>query len=539
MSFRRVLLPIVAVSCLALLVGCSSSTHSAVPPPSGGFSNTDFNGTYTFSILGSDANGTLAMAGSMVACGCTGGTIASGNVDLIDPSGAATNSTISAGNYAITQDGRGKASLTLTTASGSVPVVLDFVLTSSSHGLIIRFDNSGTGSGTIDLQPTPVTQSSLANAYAFSVSGSDLTGNPLAAEGAFTLNSSGSIASSPAAIEDVNHAAAVATQLALTGGITVGTGTAPGTAVLSASGYPLTFDVYAIDSTHLKLIESDGLAVLVGDVFTQPTDAIPSGNLVFTVAGLDYTQSPAVPFAAGGIVSSDGASQLTGGAEDINEGGTVDGGTSPATPLSFNGTFVATPSGSGRFLVALTGFAGGTNFAAYPSSGGILMLEIDTGLVTGITGGVAMAQTGTSIDASQGYGLNLTGVDLTSGAELDAIAQFQTTSSTFTNGLIDVNDGGPVSPANFAGSYSQAKGVGAATNLTAGLQAMFFYVVDNQTAVFISTDPSGDQVSLGAFQEQSAPSGSKAAVAERHLAMVRSVLRARSARKGHPTQIGH
>jgi hypothetical protein len=150
-----------------------------------------------------------------------------------------------------------------------------------------------------------------------------------------------------------------------------------------------------------------------------------------------------------------------------------------------------------------------------------------------------MAQTGTSIDASQGYGLNLTGADLTNSVELDAIAEFQTTSSTFTSGLIDVNDGGPANPANFAGSYSQANGVGSATSLTNGLQAMFFYVVDNQTAVFISTDPSGDQVSLGAFQEQSTPSASKVAVAERHLAMVRSVLRAHSARKGRPTQIGH
>jgi len=479
------------------------------------------------------------MAGSIVACGCTAGTISSGDVDLIDPSGAATNSTISAGTYAITQDGRGQADLTLTTASGSVPVVFDFVLTSSSHGLIIRFDDGGTGSGTIDLQPTPVTQSALAGAYAFSVSGSDPANSPLSAEGAFTLNSSGLIASSPAGIEDVNYDTAVSAGLTLTGGITVGTGTAPGTAALSATGYALTFDVYAIDSTHLKLIESDGKAILVGDVFTQPTDAIPSPTLVFTVAGLDYTQNPAVPFAAGGIVASDGASQLTGGAEDINDDGTVDGGTSPATPAAFSGTFAASPSGSGRFVFNLSGFAGGEYFAAYPSSGGILLLQIDTGLGKGITGGVAMAQTGTSIDASQGYGLNLTGADLVNDVELDAIAEFQTTSTTFTSGLIDVNDGGPANPANFAGSYTVGtNGVGAATNLTAGLQAMFFYVVDSQTAVFISTDPSADQVSLGEFEEQSTPTGSKAAVAERHLAMVRAVLRAH-ARKGHPTEIGH
>ena len=76
MSLRnRVVLPIVALLSLTFLVACGSGTHSPVPPPSGGFSNTDFNGTYTFSILGLDANGTFAMAGSLTACGCTAGTI--------------------------------------------------------------------------------------------------------------------------------------------------------------------------------------------------------------------------------------------------------------------------------------------------------------------------------------------------------------------------------------------------------------------------------------------------------------------------------
>jgi len=543
MSFsNRVFLPVVALFSLAFLVACGSGSHSPVPPPSGGFSNTDFKGTYTFSVLGADANGTFAMAGSLTACGCTQGTISGGNVDLVDSGSSAPNSTISnSSTYEITQDGRGKANLTITpTAGGTVGVVLDFVLTSSSHGLIIRFDDNGTGSGTIDSQPTPVTQSSLANAYAFSLAGSDTANNPLSAEGAFTLDSSGNIAASPAGIEDVNYNVAISSQLALTGGITVGSGTAPGTAALTATGYDLTFDVYAIDNTHLKIIESDGKAVLVGDVFTQPSASIPSGNLVFTVAGADYSQNPAVPFVAGGIVSSDGASQLSSGAEDINEGGVVDGGTSPATPASFNGTFVASPSGSGRFLVSLTGFAGGSTFAAYPSTGGILIMQIDTGLGAGITAGVAMKQNGTSLDSSQGYGLNLTGMDLSSGGELDEIAQFQTTSGAFTNGLIDVNDGGPESPANFGGSYSVgANGVGSATNLTNGLQSMFFYVVDNQTAVFISTDPSGDQMSVGAFQEQSTPSTANAAVAEQHLAMVRSVLRSRPAQKGHQTPLGH
>ncbi len=60
-------------------------------------------------------------------------------------------------------------------------------------------------------------------------------------------------------------------------------------------------------------------------------------------------------------------------------------------------------------------------FAAYPSSGGTQLLEID-GL--GITGGVAYPQSNTSFASGQGYGLNLTG---SNGSEVDDIAEFTNT----------------------------------------------------------------------------------------------------------------
>jgi hypothetical protein len=533
MSLRnRFVLVLVAVT-LAVLLGCGSGAHNPVPPPSGGFSDTDFNGTYTFSVSGQDANGIFAMAGSLVACGCSAGTISSGTVGLEDITGAAPGSTIGSNStYSISTDGRGSARLMITTTAGALEVDLDFVLTSSSHGLIIRYDDNGTGSGTIDLQPNAV--SLAATTYSFMLTGSDLSNAPLATAGAFTLNSSGGIT---AGVEDFNYKAVPSIALALAGSIGAGSGTTPGSASFTTafSATPFTFDVYAIDATHLKLVETDGQAVLVGDVFTQAgTASIPTGNLVFTMSGLDTNGNV---IAMGGLMSSDG-SVISNGSEDVNDAGTVDGGTSPATPYSFSGTFGAVAGG--RFPVTLTGFSGGTNFAAYPSSGGLLMLEIDSGLNAGVASGVALAQAANpSVSASAGYGLNLTGEDVVNLVELDEIAEFQTTSSSFTSGLLDENDGSPSNAQNFGGSYTVgSNGSGSATNLSSGLASMFFYVADSSTVLFISTDPS--EAALGSFQIQTTPQAARASPAAqpRPLPMLRVMPHGRLASRRDKTGAG-
>jgi hypothetical protein len=531
MSLRnRLVLPIL-LSGLAALAGCGSS-NSVVPPPSGAFSNTDFSGTYTFSVEGSDVNGPMSIAGSFTACGCTGGTILGGAADFDDPSLVAPGSAIGTNStYHVNADGRSTANLYITPTGGTAFLVtVDFVLTSSSHGLITRYDGGGTGSGTIDLQPSAVAQSSLdATPYAFTLSGSDSSSDIISTAGSLTLNSSGTIT---AGVEDCNVSGTVLYQSALSGSVLVGTGTVPGSAsILTAcSSGALTFDVYAIDSTHLKLIESDGAAFLVGDAFAQTSAAIPQGGLVFTMAGLDSLSSTGEPFVSGGTVTSDGASQLTGGLEDVNDDTTIDGGITPAVPLNFNGTFVATPAGSGRFQLALAGpFFGGTNFAAYPSTGGIFLVQIDQGIGAGVTSGIALPQTaGAGIAATQGYGLNNQGMDFNTGSELDEIAQFTTTSTGMT-GLLNDNDGGSLNTANVNGTYTAAgsNGAGSAT-LSNDLQSIFYYAADSSTVLFISTDP--NQIASGVFEAQSAPSGSAdqtSTVRPRALPMFRAMPRLR------------
>jgi hypothetical protein len=73
MSLRnRFVLPF-ALSILAVLAGCGSSTSAPIPPPSGGFSNSNLKGTYVISTSGTDVNGFyLATAGTIAANGSGG-----------------------------------------------------------------------------------------------------------------------------------------------------------------------------------------------------------------------------------------------------------------------------------------------------------------------------------------------------------------------------------------------------------------------------------------------------------------------------------
>ncbi len=455
------------------------------------------------------------MAGSFVACGCSQGTISSGTVDIMNPSGPITGSSLaSKSNYSITPDGRGVARLFVANGTSVILSEIDiaFVLTSSSHGTVIRFDANGTGSGSIDLQSGALTQTALtASPYVFLLSGGDRNNAALSMAGAFTLDASGTITSG---VADFNADGVSSAQLTLSGSVTAGTGSAPGQAILTTAAGTFTFSVYAIDATHLKFIEIDGQDILVGDAFDQSSTTMPAGTLVFTMTGLDNSANL---MAIGGLMDSDGSSLITNGSEDVNDGGVVDNGTNPAQPFAFTGTFAST--GGGRYQVTLSNYVGGSVFAAYPSSAGVLMLEMDN--VSGaVTAGVAVPQqSGATVSASKGYGLNLTGEDLSgfSAVELDEVAEFKTTTTDMT-GLADQNDGGnSIGTVNLHGSYNLSNGLGSAT-FTSGVPDLFFYPVDSSTAFFITTDPT--IAAVGSFTMQSAPGSAAAQGSIRRVSLI-------------------
>jgi hypothetical protein len=469
------------------------------------------------------------------------GGITGGTVDINDPGNTGVNIGTGVGStgsgYQINTDGRGTA--TVVTSAGTFD--FDFVLTSTSNGLISRFDNGttdiGAGSGTIDLQSS-ASQSSF-TALAFSLTGADTNGS-LATVGAVTLNSSGTIGSGTQDFNE-NGSSSVSTLagLPVTGGqVVLSSAGTSGTALLDSSfgSGSFAFDVWVIDATHVKLIETDTSTtgvLLSGDAFTQQT-SFTAGQVVFTFGGQDASGNP---FVAGGYATATSSGALSTGLEDYNDNGTA------VTARSFTAAATTSDSAPGRYQITTNGFGNGSvgslAFAAYPSGGGVLMLEDDS---NGLALGTAYAQTATSFNASGGYGLNLSGSNdvnpsVSGYAEVDDIAQFDASSAVAPaanmTGTLDENDlGYQLVSEGLSGAYtpdttSDGRGsISATTNgtLIGGL-TLEYYVVDGSNILFIEQD--SNQVSLGTFQPQSSSSAS-AAVAHRTISMVRPVVRAHS-----------
>src|SRR5215469_5777661 len=193
---NRVPLLLVVLSLAFFFVaGCGGGISATNPMPAG-FSNSSLNGSFAFAISGENSGGFFTVAGSFQANGS--GTISSGVVDINSPGtiGSVPNVSIT-GTYAVRSDGRTTAAITAAT-NPPLSFGLDFVLLNSQKGLMIRFDNNATASGSIDQQSaTAFNLTSLAGTFAFSVSGVDSTVNqfPEASAGLLTLDASGNITS--------------------------------------------------------------------------------------------------------------------------------------------------------------------------------------------------------------------------------------------------------------------------------------------------------------------------------------------------------
>ena len=494
MSLRnRLVLPIILFA-LAVLAGCGSS-NKAVPPPTGGFSDTNLNGTYVFSTSGTDIdNAPIFIVGAFTACGCAQGTISGGTLSFGDGTvGVVSNQSISSGTYKVGVDGRGQAQLPTSSALGKV--TLDFVLASDAGGLVTEYDGNGTGSGTLALQTT-VAQSDLTGSYAFSLAGATPTETGIVSSaGAFTLDGSGNVTTGIQDISGISTTSGISSSqeyaISTSSTVLVGTGTTPGVAlIVDGGGNTFTFDLYPVSPGHLKFVETDGLLLSAGDAYTQQS-SLPSGTLAFTMAGLD---DGLLPLAVGGTLPTSGATIIA-GVEDFDDGGTV------GTSTNVAGGFTALSGG--RSLLTVSSFDNGNinglgtyTFAAYPSSAGTLLVEVDGG---GITSGVALAQTSTSFAAAQGYGLNLSATNMTAGLEEDDIAEFTSTASGFS-GLIDFNDQGTLTPnQSLSGTYASL--TPGRYSLTSSTFNGAFYTVDGSTVLFLEADT--DQIGTGLFQVQS------------------------------------
>jgi len=470
-SKRSPLFFIATVVVLFIVTGCGGGNSVSFPAPQGTFTNANFSGPFAFSYIGTDG-GFLAVAGSFQADGA--GHITSGTQDINSSAGVRTNVAVT-GTYGVRADGRGTA--TLNSVAGNS--TLDFVIVSGGHALVTRFDASATGSGTIDQQTTSAfSNTALAGTFAITLSGIDTAGLPLAIGGNFTSDNAGNLT---AGIDDSNDNGLIVTSDPMTGSIPLAA-TGRGTATLNTAKGALTFAYYVVDATHIKLVGTSALPALGGEAFRQTgpfTNASVSGPFAFTIAGADVLNG--FPFAAGGVLTSDGAGNITTGVEDFNDGGTI------TTNAAFTGTYGMAPNG--RATMNLNTTAGAFSFVIYPSSGGVLALETDTRFVT--SGSALQQQTTAFSNAalSGTYGMNFTGA--TSNSELDSIAEFTADGASTVTGIIDLNNSGGITFGQpLAGTFSTAPNgrTTMALRTPLGTQNMVVYLVNGSRAVFIELD---------------------------------------------------
>ncbi len=468
---------------LGALAGCGGRGAVPSPPPSGGFSNASLKGSYAFAFSGNNNFGFFSMAGSLQADG--NGNITGGMLDVSSGSGVFPNLAIS-GAYSVGADGRGIATLN----SSLNPITIAFVLLSSQRALVVRFDTFATASGTMDLQnASAFSTAALQGGFAFDVAGVDSVGNGFGSAGNFVADNAGNLTNGT---QDFNDDGTLNTDLALSGSWALGPANGRGTAALTTTLGTLNFAFYIVDANHLKLVEIDSNAILAGDAFRQQgtlSNGSLSGAFPFTLGGLSNKGA----FAAGGIFNADGNGGISGGVEDVNNGGNV------VQNLTLSGSYSV--AATGRGTMTLTNPTGTSTFVIYPSTGGVLLLETDAVIVSS---GTALAQTGAPFSNSsvQGnYGLNLSGSQ--AGFEIDTAAQFNAGGNGQLTGSLDVNNGGSLFQGlALNGTYSvsgKGRGTMVLQNSTGTLN-LDFYLVNGSRALFIEVDAT--LPSVGEFDTQ-------------------------------------
>ena len=471
------------------------------------FSNASLNGPYAFSYSGKDAKGFYEAAGSFTADGAGHISnmiqdVAAADIAPKAPVAAAT------GTFSVGPDGTTQA----TTADGST---WEFVLTGNAttlagkpaqQALLIRFDKTASGSGTINQQdPVAVNLPMPFGPYAFQVSEPGTFKTFFAAAGKF--QSSGLIGNSGSltpGVWDVNEAGLVQTDdTSLTGSFTPDAsnpGTGRGTLTLATTRSltkqtSFVFAFYVVDATHLKLLETDGQTFSAGDVYSAPntnglfsSSSLKKGNYPFTTSG----QNSNGAFSQGGVFTSSGTGQITGGEMDVNAGV---GSISLAASIT-SGTYSVDPQ-LGRITFSLTSsLAGKTvgtwNYAAYQASNGAMfMVETDSVNVLSVVTGTAYLQTSNG-GLQGGYAANFTGTS--SGAQQDIVGQFAVNNTSISTGTLNLNTlpggvttGAPITQALVVAPDTNGRGT-ATISTSSQNYPIAYYVIDQNTVLAIESD---------------------------------------------------
>ena len=434
----------------------STPTPTPTPTPQGSYSLASLNGTYAFSMSGTDntAGFSISRIGSFHADGQ--GNITMAIEDVNDGGSFSTfNFTAApASNYTMSSDGRGV--LTLSHPDVVNPSVADnftfsIALDSTSSGLMIETDGSSTMSGNFRLQSI---SSTFATAYAFDVSGVDL-GNQTSASfiGQFTTNGVNGVTGGEMDVNDGASPTGASTlqpgtiTLDATNFSNFGRGTMTLNTTLNSQMLNLSYVFYVVDGSHLVLVENDTVAATSGSAIAQT--AVPAtvaafpGSFVFAVGGAAISQGLFGGLARAGRFTSDANGNITNLSVDED----------------FSGGVNAFPKGGGFSNVTLTIDAAGTgrgtlNFTDVtrnqPFQYVFYMASVTQGFIQDdspnvVADGSITAQSGTFTASSMAgsYAINWSGVNLANGFEEDFVGVIPVSSASSNNisgGVLDFTE---------------------------------------------------------------------------------------------------
>lgn len=476
-----------------LLSGCGGSsgqpgTGSGNSFGSVSFTNANLTGLYAFFFTGDTATGFFAAAGSFQANGS--GTLSNGLLDINSSTGVLTNVPFS-GNYNVSSNGQGTASLVTTTQTFNLRIVL----ITNDHALIGSFGNSN-GQGSLNRQDsTAFSVASVQGQFAFNLLGIDASGNPLASVGGF--NASAGVVTS--GLHDVNNGTPITNQ-PLSGTYTVAAN-GRGTLTLNTALGTLHFAFYVVDRFHLKLVETERSPALGGEISAGHNGGISTpgcGPCVFVWNGLSGAQR----FAAIGTFSVDDIGGIGNTSTDKNVGGIFTQGGSVGGNYSFAPNFRGTATlGTG---------AGALTFAIYPNDAGVLMLQIDPGnVISGLAVNEGLAGTPhLDLTFDGAFGFNFVGFSFNS--QMNEIGQLITSDPGLNGtgpitGAVDIMNGSTVSTGlALSGSFTMDKTAKGTLNIQTSSGAQHFALRSTGTAglvaFFVSTDST--PVAAGMFWAQ-------------------------------------
>ncbi|HKW17252.1 MAG TPA: Ig-like domain-containing protein [Terriglobales bacterium] len=396
-------------------------------------------------------------------------------------------------------------------------------ITASAGGVTSANDTLTVTPRIVAIGCTSGSESLLNGGYAFLLKGFDQSGNPALVVGALTFDGNGAIT---AGSIDENLNSGVESNLSVSSGNYNVGNDQRGCLVLttSAGTQSYRFSVGGISggvASTGHLIDFDSAGPFTTGILSKQsggpfTNASANGSYAFGGSALQNAAHCAAPckFATIGVITFDGTGGVSGGSEDVNENGTLDGNASnttwPASPIPIDSGGTYSVSSTGRAALAIS-FAGGSssanNVLYLVSSSEAFFMSSDPQTTGSITAGRALLQSGAPFAANPLSGSYVgydSGIGITSGlpgggrSDLYLLGPF-TSGNNALDGVQYRDNGGTFGSLGFPSSTYSVSSIGRSVVSCCG-HAPLLYLVSTSQAFFLQSNVSVDD---GFFELQS------------------------------------